>query len=71
MTPFSIGVILRPNTSRKIRSMGVSSKGLRPAMNPYTTSGRGSTWQINEMQLLVGVLTKFPCAMERGASCAR
>jgi hypothetical protein len=41
MIPFSIGVILRPNTSRKIRSMGVPSKRLRPAMDSYTTSGRG------------------------------
>ena len=41
MTPFSIGVIVRPNTSRKIRSMGVSIKGLRRAMESYTTSGEG------------------------------
>jgi hypothetical protein len=41
MTPFSIEVILRPNTSRKIRSMGVSTKGLRRAMESYTTSGEG------------------------------
>jgi hypothetical protein len=46
MIPFSIGVILRPNTSRKIRSMGLSSKGLRRVMDPYTTSRRDSTWQI-------------------------
>ena len=39
MIPFSITVILRPNTSRKIRSIGVSNGGLRRAITPYTIFG--------------------------------
>jgi hypothetical protein len=62
MTPFSIGVILRPNTSRKIRSMGVSRKGLRRAMDPYTTSGQES---------MTGFVPSPTAAMGRGISHPR
>jgi hypothetical protein len=56
MILLSIGVILRPNTSRKIRSMGVSSKGLRRATDPYTTSGEGGTEFV-----FFGVADPVPC----------